>query len=271
MKTILITGASGFLGSRIAQFYKDKYHILAPTHSEMEIVDEESVRSYFQTYRPDAVVHCAAIADTGRCEREPEFSWQVNVTGTENVVKAAKEISAVCVCCSSDQVYCGIPAEGLNKETEEVNPTNAYGKQKLYAEESCLKIYDKSVHLRLAWMYDTADEKRMDFIKQLKQAQEKETVFSPKDFRGITNVWDVVKNIEPALGLPGGVYNFGSMNNKSTYHTVIRIFEEKGWNPEWIRKMEYANPRNLTMDQEKLNEHGIHFPTTVEGVLCAFI
>ena len=128
---MLITGASGFLGSRVAQYYKDKYEVLTPSHSEMDIADESSVMQYFKKARPDFIIHCAAISDVGRCEREPELSWNINVVGTENVVKAAKEISAKCVCCSSDQVYIGSMCIEAHQEDEVLAPTNVYGKEKL--------------------------------------------------------------------------------------------------------------------------------------------
>ena len=153
-RKILITGATGFLGSRVAQFYKDKYEVLTPSHGEMDIADEYSVMSYLKENKPNYVVHCAAISDVGRCEREPEFSWSINVTGTENVVKAAKAVSAKCVCCSSDQVYFGSLETEAHQEDESIEPANVYGREKLYAEKSCLAIEPNSVHLRLSWMYD---------------------------------------------------------------------------------------------------------------------
>lgn len=268
-KKMLITGASGFLGSHVAQYYKDKYEVLTPSHSEIDIADESSVMTYFKDNRPDVVIHCAAISDVGRCEREPEFSWSINVVGTENVVKAAKEVSAKCVCCSSDQVYFGSAETAAHKENEAIDPANVYGKEKAYAEESCLAIDADSVHLRLSWMYDAKDEKRMDFIKQLRAClcERKETVFSSKDKRGITDVWEVVRNIELALGLPGGIYNFGSPNDKSTYEMVMDICKSLGADSSYVREMENANFRNLTMAQEKLNRQGIFFQETEKGVL----
>lgn len=268
-KKMLITGATGFLGSHVAQYYKDKYEVLTPSHSEIDIADESSVMTYFKDNRPDVVVHCAAISDVGRCEREPEFSWSINVVGTENVVKAAKEVSAKCVCCSSDQVYFGSAETAAHKENEAIDPANVYGKEKAYAEESCLAIDADSVHLRLSWMYDAKDEKRMDFIKQLRAClcERKETVFSSKDKRGITDVWEVVRNIELALGLPGGIYNFGSPNDKSTYEMVMDICKSLGADSSYVREMENANFRNLTMAQEKLNRQGIFFQETEKGVL----
>lgn len=265
---MLITGASGFLGSRVAQYYRDKYEVFTPTHGEMDIADEDSVKGYFEEHRPDIVIHCAAISDVGRCEREPELSWQMNVIGTENVVRAAKECFAKCICCSSDQVYFGSTDDRPNCE-DAVFVANVYGKEKAHAEESCLAIYEESVHLRLSWMYDAKDEKRMDFIKQLRACifESKEVVFSAKDKRGITDVWEVVRNIEPALDLPGGIYNFGAPNDKSTFELVTHICDVLGYDCCCVREMENANFRNLTMAQEKINGFGIFFSSTEDGVL----
>ena len=267
-KKMLITGASGFLGSRVALYHKDKYEVLTPGHSEMDIADVCSVNKYFEEYRPDIVIHCAAMSDVGRCEREPELSWQINVVGTENIVGAAKISSAKCVCCSSDQVYCGSTDNRPNQE-DTVFVTNVYGKEKAYAEKSSLEIYPESVHLRLSWMYDAKDEKRMDFIKQLRGCmfESKEIAFSAKDKRGITDVWEVVRKIESALELPGGIYNFGAPNEKSTFELVRYICDSMKCDTYFVREMENANFRNLTMAQEKINSFGIFFSTTEDGVL----
>ena len=131
MKTLLITGTSGFLGSKIAKAYQDRYHILSPSHREMDITNEISVQHYLFKNKPDIVIHCAAISDTGACQRDPELSYRVNVIGSQNITKAAKLTSSVCILCSSDQVYCGSEKEFPNAEDDVLSPHNTYGKDKI--------------------------------------------------------------------------------------------------------------------------------------------
>ena len=64
MKKLLITDSSGFLGSRLALYYKDKYELLLPTHSELNVSREEAVMAYMEQFQPDIVLHCAALSNT---------------------------------------------------------------------------------------------------------------------------------------------------------------------------------------------------------------
>ena len=130
MKRMLITGASGFLGSRIIEFYRDRYEICAPSHRDMDITDQEQVWEVFHDFKPDMVIHSAAISDVGMCEREPERSGKINVDGSRNIAMASGEFHAKCLFCSSDQVYFGSQVQGPHREDEKVIPRNVYGREK---------------------------------------------------------------------------------------------------------------------------------------------
>ena len=82
---ILITGASGFVGSRVTEYLQDKYTLLTPSHAELDITSAEAIERYIQIHRPEVILHLAAISNTGYCEEHPDESLLVNVTSVENM------------------------------------------------------------------------------------------------------------------------------------------------------------------------------------------
>lgn len=275
MQTVLITGAGGFVGRRAARYFEKRGTVLAPSHRELDITDEESVRGFFRQYRPDAVLHCAAVSDVGRCQREPERSWRINVEGSVHVAEAARETGAKCVLCSSDQVYFGSESALPHREDETLSPANGYGRQKLAMERRCLEADPDCVCLRLSWMYDPVKwepgEKDTFFTRLLTALETGGALtLSANDRRGLTDVNRVAENMALAFSLPGGVYNFGSGNGFSTFDLVQRLLEETGLGGKISLEQDPAGfpdqPRNLTMDLRKLNGAGIFFPTTLESL-----
>ena len=277
MKTkILITGSSGFLGSRLAYYYKDKYDLLLPTHSELNVSREEAVKTYMEEQHPEVVIHCAALSNTWYCEQHPEESHRVNVQGTVRIAKACKHVGAKLIFMSSDQVYNGTPILGPLKEESVLQPVNFYGQHKLEAEQRALWNLPASVGLRLTWMYDWPDSRmklNSNLLVNLQKAfKEGATIHvATHEFRGVTYVWEVVRNIEKALSLPGGIYNFGSGNTLNSHALHLKaaqlmgLKEPSNWIlPDMERFSEQT--RNLTMDCSLIERYGIHFNDSVEGI-----
>lgn len=281
MKKILITGSSGFLGSRLALYYKDRYELLLPKHEELNICREDAVMAYMNEFRPDIVLHCAALSNTGYCQQHPEESHRVNVQGTVKMAKACKQTGAKLIFMSSDQVYNGTPLLGLLSEEDVYQPVNVYGQHKLEAEQRAQRNLPESVGLRLTWMYDLPDSSmklNTNILVNLQKAFSEGTTIkaATHEFRGVTNVWDVVQNMEKAISLPGGIYNFGSSNSMNSYDLFLRtaclmgLKEPSAWIlPDAERFSEQT--RNLTMNCTSIEKCGIHFCESVEGIEKAFL
>ncbi len=276
MKKILITGVTGFLGSRLALYYKDKYELLLPTHGELNVSREEAVIEYMEECCPDIVVHCAALSNTWYCEQHPEDSHRVNVQGTVKLAKACKNIGAKLIFMSSDQVYNGTPMLGPLKESDVFQPVNVYGRHKLEAEQRALRNNPTSVGLRLTWMYDLPESQmklNSNILVNLHKAIHEATTIkaATHEYRGVTNVWEVVRNMEKVFAMPGGVYNYGSCNAINSYELNLQVASMMGVKdssalvlPDEERFSEQT--RNLTMDCSAIAEYDIHFNDSVEGI-----
>lgn len=277
---LLVTGGSGFLGRRTAGYFETLgWEVLFPTHEQLDITAKAELLEWFRRNTPGAVIHTAAVSDTGLCQQKPEWSEIINVTGSANLAEACREYGAKLVFCSSDQVYFGSTLSGPHSEIEVLVPGNVYGSQKLRAEQRCLEILSETVCLRLSWMYsrENLPGDHGHFLAMLKGALEDENrplIWPIYDCRGLTDVDDVVRNLPKALKLEGGIWNFGSENDSSTYDTVKAVLEELGMDPALRRLVpnEEAfseNPRNISMDLTRLKLAGISFPTTREGLRLA--
>lgn len=276
---ILITGSSGFLGSRLAVYLGKRNDLLLPTHSELNVSREDTVQAYMEEHRPKVVIHCAALSNTWYCEQHPEESHRVNVQGTVKMAKACKRIGAKFIFMSSDQVYNGTIASGPLREDCLLQPVNVYGRHKLEAEQRALLNLHESVGLRLTWMYDMPDSKmklNSNILVNLQKASREGSVINvaTHEYRGVTDVWEVVRNIEKVLNLPGGVYNFGSGNSLDSYSLFVEtarlmgLGSAKDWIiPDYSRFCEQT--RNLSMDCSLIGKYGIYFNDSIRGLEMA--
>ena len=282
MKKILITGASGFVGGRIVNALKDKYALLTPSHADLDITSANDVEHYIQANKPDIILHLAAISNTGYCEEHPDESYLVNVVSVENLAKSAAKHDGKLVFFSSDQVYNGNLELGLLEEDVTVSPENHYGRHKLLAEQRAMALCKDCVALRATWMYDTERpgmKTHNNFVLNFDKAKENGTPlrFATREFRGITWIGDVVRNIPFTFDLPGGVYNFGAENTFNTYETAAEYARLQGLDPDTIvipdtvRFAEHIRNISISMDKAHKASNGkINFPTTLEG-LAAYI
>lgn len=267
-RRILITGGGGFLGARILQQGLGDAALCSLPGGFLAKAGEPEVTEAIRKLQPTAIVHTAALSDTGYCAQHPEEAWRANVQLPVWVAKAAHAAGAKLLAFSSDQVYAGVTQPGPLPETLPLQPANVYGRYKLEMEQRVLELCPDAVLLRASWMYDLPGcglPIRGNLPLNLWRAALHGTTVcvSRNDYRGVTYVRQVITNLVPALGLPGGVYNFGSSNTENMVRTVQQFAQEMG-----IRvQIEAADwPRNLTMDGSRLASAGIRFDTTQQGI-----
>src|SRR3989338_11549993 len=129
---ILITGASGALGNSLRKKFPKAY---CPTHNEMDVTSANSVTKSISKYKPEAVIHAAAIVGIRECEEDKKKAWLTNVEGTQNIVDALKKLSNNCylVYMSTACIFAG-EHEKYYTEYDVPAPKNYYSTTKLCGE-----------------------------------------------------------------------------------------------------------------------------------------
>ena len=107
MKKIIITGGKGFLGSRFAKMWSNKYEIKALGSKDLDVTNEDAVMKYILEEKPDYVIHAAGILNQQFCIDNSEKARAVNVDGALYVAKACKKVGAKMVFTSTEQLFDG--------------------------------------------------------------------------------------------------------------------------------------------------------------------
>jgi len=155
---ILITGASGLLGGRLCLLLGKHHSITAlvrerpapegVTWVSADLTDADAVGRVLDEVRPDAVIHCAALADAEVCEREPERARRDNEIASRNLARACRRTGARLIAISTDLVLAG--DRPFSTETAAAAPLMEYGRSKLRGEGAISEECPGAVILRVA-------------------------------------------------------------------------------------------------------------------------
>ena len=180
MKKILLTGGTGFIGKNIIEQLSSKYEIYAPRRTELNIVNEESVRNYLRDKTFEIVIHCAILTPNRNAEDKEEDILDYTMRGLLNLKLFENNFEKI--------IYIGSGAEFdkskniINaKENDVMNsiPKDAYGYGKYILNQitynskniynlrifGCFGKYEQERRLIRSVIYDCLNNKEI----QLKQ------------------------------------------------------------------------------------------------------
>lgn len=280
---LLLTGASGFLGSVLLDSLAGKYEVVGCAHSQggaqfhlCDLTDATAVKSLMREVQPDVVVHTAALTNVDVCEKEANQAFRLNVEATRYLSSFAMELAAPAkfVYISTDQVYDG---QGPHVESD-IAPNNVYALTKLWGEE-CVRQIPNSVVLRTNF-FGFSSRGPAGLIKAVIDAAHSsrgmtlftDVLFSPLFIGHLSNI--IVDVLDQDIE---GVYNAGASGGGVTkagfVRSVIRRLNlsEANFKDGVLDDVELfaRRPRDMRMDSKKLSSAlGCQFPSIEDGLQC---
>src|SRR3954471_8564835 len=156
--TLMLTGASGFVGQRLHLGLAQGWRVVAasraakgPDTVALELTDADSLRRAFDETMPAAVVHTGGLTSPDACEQDPQLAQLVNVRAVEVLAELCGKADVHLVHFSTDYVFDG--EKGRYAEDDDPRPISCYGRTKLQSEHAALDACARCVVLRVSNCY----------------------------------------------------------------------------------------------------------------------
>ena len=267
---VLVTGANGQLGHDVVNELRKRGHeaITTDISGEMDYlldITKEDVINSVKEISPEAIIHCAAwtAVDAAEDVENKEKVYAINVTGTENLVKAAEYLECKFLYLSTDYVFDGQGEEPWKPDDKSYAPLCYYGETKLRGELAVSSL-EKYFIVRIAWVFGLNGN---NFIKTM---------------INVGRTHDEVRVVNDQIGTPTYTYDLSRLlvdmietekygyyhaTNEggfiSWYDFCEEIYRQAGMKTKVIpvTTLEYGlskakRPFNSRLDKSKLSENG---------------
>jgi len=266
--TLLLTGATGFLGLRLAPALAAFGRVVrasrtaeGPDSARLDLEDPDSIRRAFDAVGPAAVVHAGAVARPDDCEKDPALARRVNLDATRVLAGLCAGARARLVHLSTDLVFDG--EKGFYSEDDAVRPISVYGRTKLAAEEAALAAAPGAVVLRVASLYGRPLGTPRCFVDELRASLSRgePTGAFEDQWRSPTAADRLHEAILRALAEPRleGVFHWGGADRATRYETAVALCRAFGWDERLVRRTRAADkrlpaprPRDSSLDSSRL-------------------
>jgi len=273
---IAITGSNGLFGHGLVEVISKSHTVFSMGRAEADITRFDEVRAAFQQWRPEVVVHAAAIPSPDVCEADPALAYLVNVHGTRHVVEAAKEVGAAVAYISTDAVFDGEKNTPYVETDPTLSPT-VYGRTKLRGERLVAALPTYWI-FRVCVLYGPG---KLNFIeKGLRAMASGQTYVVASDQMGnaLYTLDGAEKILEVVEHGRSGLYHLTNQGTCSRYELAKYAAEKAGVDPGKLtgipseqmgrpaKRLKYA-----VLEMRALREAGIPLPRPWQAALDEYL
>ncbi|MHB8434348.1 MAG: dTDP-4-dehydrorhamnose reductase [Acidimicrobiales bacterium] len=268
---VLVTGASGQVGSAIVQFLetmsesriRDRLDVIAADHSRLDVSVRDHVLAAIGHLEPDVVFHVAASTAVDACELQPDRAFQVNALGTRHVAEAARRTGSHVVYLSTDYVFDGT-SDRPYVEWDPPNPLSVYGRSKLAGE---LEMDPSWTIVRTAWVVGRNGANMVKTVLGMARGSQDELRFVADQHGCPTVAEDLAgKVIELGLARRPGRYHVTNTGETTWYEFAREVLRFAGLDPERVLPIKTSDlsperypaprPANSVLDNAALRLSG---------------
>ena len=250
-RPIIITGATGLLGHALCRIALDQgpiigiYHIHKPICQgghwiHLDLTDATALADCIRTAQPGAVIHAAAVAQTGRCQSRDAATEAINVTVPGQLADICADLGIPMAFTSTDLVFDG--SQPPYNEDSPPSPLSVYGEQKARAEALVLDRWPEALVCRMPLMMGAAPHADTNFTVQMLTAiatGQPVTLFHD-EFRTPVDIWSAARGIAQFLGHQNGVIHLGGHRRVSRLEIGMAAARYMGIAPTMIRSASAA-------------------------------
>lgn len=187
MRRIVLTGASGVLGTTLSNYLREAWDVTGLRYrysqsetylDRLDVTDARAVTEYFLHNEFDACIHAAGNCDVDDCERRQDAAFATNVGGTLHVANMCRLRGIRLIYISSDHVFAGEPGM-VYDEFSLPFPIQQYGRTKLAGEIFAASVAGHLI-LRIPILYgpNGLNDKPTFATKVLRDLLDKRLVFA---------------------------------------------------------------------------------------------
>lgn len=236
---ILVTGANGFVGQYLVRHLMARGHVVIATgrgpdrsdfrhypykYLPMDFTRLDDVKKVFDRVAPSVIVHAGAMSRANECETKKELAYEVNVTGTKNLLKVSEKFKCLFVFLSTDFVFDGV--KGMYTETDKPNPVNYYGQTKWEAEQLVQSYRYAWTIIRTVLVYGSPVSSTSNLLSIVKDKLKNDEPYSivNDQFRTPTYIEDLVNGIRLIIERKAhGIYHISGEEMMTPFDMACQV------------------------------------------------
>lgn len=264
---MLLIGGSGLVGSRILELLNKRFEFVAPSHSELDVLNPSQVKKAIREIKPSQVLYAAGFTNVDLAEEKKEECFALNAKAPGYFVEVTGRENIPFCYISTDYVFNGKQSGRPYKEDDPAGPIDqVYARSKYDGEQIVLNGGPINSVLRIVMPFSAVFTKKTDlarfFVTKLKNKEKIKGIYNQK----INPIF--ADDLAAAIGKTlearvSGIYHLAAIDYTTPYDyakSVAKVFnlderliERVDFN-EYVKTRPAKRPQHTWLDTAKFRE-----------------